>query len=152
MLGEKENTEKQKEKWVGFSSLSIFPVRKLKAPDGEDTQGACILKGWDDKRDHGRIPDTFTYYKNNTSAGPLTPQQLNPDSIHPIYIYLLNKDQNPTTTGSAHININITSKEREKKERKVGRAKKRKGIETQGMVLLNPSQAIDAPIGEEEQN
>ena len=43
------------------------------------TQGAGIVKGWEDKRDHGRIPDTFTQNKNNISAGPLNPKQLNPD-------------------------------------------------------------------------
>ena len=53
---------------------------------GKRTQGAGIVKGWEDKRD--RIPDTFTYNKNNTITGPLTPHQLNPDSPHPIYIYI----------------------------------------------------------------
>ena len=48
-----------------------------------------------------------------------------------LFIYLLNKDQNPTTAGSARIN----AKEREK-ERKGRRAKKWKGIETQRVDLL----------------
>ena len=42
------------------------------------TQGVSIVKGWKDKRDRGCIQDTSR--KNNTSTGPLTPQQLNPDS------------------------------------------------------------------------
>ena len=37
------------------------------------TQGACIVKGCEDKRNPGRIPDTFTSDKNNTSAGALNP-------------------------------------------------------------------------------
>ena len=37
------------------------------------TQGASIVKGWEDKREHKHLPDTFTLNKNNTSAGPLTP-------------------------------------------------------------------------------
>ena len=44
------------------------------------TQGAGIIKGGKDKRDRGFIPDSFIYNKNNTNAGPLTPQQLNPYS------------------------------------------------------------------------
>ena len=58
---------------VGFSSASLFPTRKWEAvtqggtikPEEDHlprkrTQGAGIVKGWDDKRDRGRIPDTFT--------------------------------------------------------------------------------------------
>ena len=61
------------EKVVGFSSASIFPAKKREAftqggtmkpgdrpPDAEETQGAGIVKGWEDKLDLGRIPDTFT--------------------------------------------------------------------------------------------
>ena len=54
---------------------------------------------------------------------------------------------NPATAGSARIN----AKEREKKERQVGRAKKRKGIEAQGVKPSTPSRATDALVGEEEQ-
>ena len=59
------------EKVVGFSSASLFPARRREAvtQDGirgidhstrRRTQGAGIVKGWEDKRDRGRIPDTFT--------------------------------------------------------------------------------------------
>ena len=76
--GEEERQEKMKsrseEKEVGFSSASIFPVRKREAvtqgetiePRGIDhltqrtAQGAGIVKGWEDKRDRGLTPDTFT--------------------------------------------------------------------------------------------
>ena len=34
------------------------------------TQGASIIKGWEDKQDLGHIPDTFTSNNNNTSMGP----------------------------------------------------------------------------------
>ena len=42
------------------------PTRKI-------TGGPGIVKSWDDKRDRGKIPDTFTKSKNNTNEGPLTP-------------------------------------------------------------------------------
>ena len=65
---------------VGFSSASTFLARKWEAVTqggtrGIDhlTQGVGTVKGWEDERDRGRFPDTFTYNKNNTSAGPLTP-------------------------------------------------------------------------------
>ena len=67
------------------------------------TQGNGIIKGWEGKQDQGCIPDTY-------------------------FIYLSNKDQNPATAGSACIN----AKEREKKERIGRRAKKKKGIKTEG--------------------
>ena len=63
-------------------------------------------------------------------------------------IYLLNEDQNPATEGSARIN----PKERVKKERQVRRAKKRKGIEAQKVEFPTPFRAIDALLGNEEQN
>ena len=34
------------------------------------TQGAGIVKGWEDKHDRGCIPDAFTLNKNNTRAPP----------------------------------------------------------------------------------
>ena len=40
------------------------------------TQGVSSLKGWEAKMDHKQIQDTFIYNKNDTIAGPLTPQQL----------------------------------------------------------------------------
>ena len=60
-----------KKKVVGFSSASLFPARKRKVvtqggirgighPTRRRTQGSGIVKGWKDKRDHGRIPDAFT--------------------------------------------------------------------------------------------
>ena len=59
---------------VGFSSASLFPSRKREAvtkggtrgidhPTRRKTKGAGIVKvvkGWEDKRESGRIPDTFT--------------------------------------------------------------------------------------------
>ena len=50
--------------------------------------------------------------------------------------------------GLAHIN----TKERDKKERREKRAKKRKRIETQSMKPSTPFRAINALIGNEEQN
>ena len=80
---------KREEKVVGFSSASLFPTRKWKSVAQGGTrgidyqtwrrmQGAGIVKGWEDKRDHEHIQDTFTENKNNMSTGPLTPKQLNP--------------------------------------------------------------------------
>ena len=46
----------------------------------------------------------------------------------------------------------INAKERDKKKRQERRAKKRKGIEAQRVKPSTPSQAIDALIGDEEQN
>ena len=62
---------RSEEKVVGFSSVSQFPARKQEAftqggTRGIDhltwriTQGAGIVKGWEDKRDRGYISDTFT--------------------------------------------------------------------------------------------
>ena len=59
------------EKLVSFSSASLFPVRKWEAitqggtrgidhPMQRKTGGAAIVKSWEDKRDRGHIPDTFT--------------------------------------------------------------------------------------------
>ena len=76
-LGDKKRKNKKtrksrsEEKVVGFSSASIFPARKWEAssrakttgidhPTRRITQGACIVKGREDKRDRGYIPDTFT--------------------------------------------------------------------------------------------
>ena len=58
------------EKVVGFSSTSLFPARKRKAVTKgrireidhrarSRTQGAGTVKVGEDKRDLGRIPDTF---------------------------------------------------------------------------------------------
>ena len=56
---------------VGFSSASPFPRKKLKVvtqgkttgidhPMWRGIQGVGIVKDWEDKRDHGSIPETFT--------------------------------------------------------------------------------------------
>ena len=56
---------------VGFSSASLFPARRWEAvtqggtrgidhPIRRKTQGVGIMKGLEDKRDRGCIPDTFT--------------------------------------------------------------------------------------------
>ena len=56
---------------VGFSSTSLFNERKLVAvtqggtrgidfPMWTRTQGAGIVKGWEDKQDRGHILDIFT--------------------------------------------------------------------------------------------
>ena len=63
-----------------------------------------------------------------------------------IYIYLLYYKLNPATAESARID----AKEREKKEGEVRRAKKR--IEAQRAKPSTLSQAIEAHIGDEEQN
>ena len=55
---------------------------------------------------------------------------------------------NPTNVGSTRNN----AKEREKKERQVRRAKKKKGIKGSRTKPPAPSRAIDALIGDEEQN
>ena len=51
---------------------------------GRKTQGIGNIKRWEDKVDHERIEGTFLYNKNDTNANPLDPQQMNPDSPHPI--------------------------------------------------------------------
>ena len=59
------------EKEVGFISVSLFLARKREAVTQAETrgidhltwrraQGAGILKGCEEKRDRGFIPDTFT--------------------------------------------------------------------------------------------
>ena len=71
---------------VGFSSVSLFPARKREAftqggtrgidhPTRRITQGAGIIKSWENKRERGRIPDTFLQNKNNAIAGPRIPNQ-----------------------------------------------------------------------------
>ena len=67
----KTRKNRSEEKGVGFSSPSLFPARKWKAViqggtreidhlTWRRTQEAGIVIGWEDKRDHGRIPSTFT--------------------------------------------------------------------------------------------
>ena len=67
---------------VGFSSDTLFPVRKWEAvtevetermihyPTGRITQGAGIVKGWENKEAHDRIPDTFTCNQNGMITRP----------------------------------------------------------------------------------
>ena len=50
-----------------------YGIREIYHLTRRRTQGVGIVKGWEDKRDRARIPDTFTKNKNNTSVGPLTP-------------------------------------------------------------------------------
>ena len=56
---------------VGFSSAFLFPAKKgesvtqseirvIDHPTQGRTQEAYIVKGWEDKRDHGSVPDSFT--------------------------------------------------------------------------------------------
>ena len=67
----KTRKSKSEEEVLNFSSASLFPARKREpviqgGTRGIDpltrrrTQGDGIVKGWEDKRDRGRIPDTFT--------------------------------------------------------------------------------------------
>ena len=69
----KKKTRKNRKevKVADFSSASLFTARKLDAvtqcgtsgityPTRRRTQGAGIVKGWEDERDRGHIPDTFT--------------------------------------------------------------------------------------------
>ena len=63
-------------------------------------------------------------------------------------IYLLHYNLDPTTAGSACMN----AQEREKEERRVRKAKKRKGIEAHRVKPPTPSQTTDAHIGDEEKN
>ena len=62
---------RNEEKVVGFSSAFLFPGRKQEAvtqggtrgidhPIRRRTQGDGIVKGREDKRDRGLIPDAFT--------------------------------------------------------------------------------------------
>ena len=95
-------------------------------PTRRITQGAGIVKGWEAKQVHERIPDTFTYNKSDTIAGPLTPKQVNSNSpTLYIYIYLLlfiRRIPTPTTEGLALIN----AKEKDQKERR-GKGSRHRG-------------------------
>ena len=73
-LGDQEKMKYRKtwksrseEKVVIFSSATLFPARKQEAVTqggtmlmGRKTQGASIIKCWEDKQDCRCIPDTFT--------------------------------------------------------------------------------------------
>ena len=69
----KARKSKSEEKVVGFMLVSLFPTRKREEvtqggfmePGGDRsltrrTQGAGIVKGWEDQRDSGHIPGLFT--------------------------------------------------------------------------------------------
>ena len=67
----KTRESRREEKVVGFRSAFVFLTRKRETvtqggTTGIDqltrrrTQGAGIVKGWKEKRDRGRMPDTFT--------------------------------------------------------------------------------------------
>ena len=83
----KTRQSRSEKKVASFSSASLFPARKREAVTQGGTmvtdhltrrrnQGAGRAKGWEDK--------------NDTRAGPLTLQQLNPHSPHPIvWLYLI---------------------------------------------------------------
>ena len=69
--GRKTRKSRIEKKVVGISLASLFPARKREAitqggtrgidhPTRRRTQVAGIVRGWEDKRDHVRIPDTFT--------------------------------------------------------------------------------------------
>ena len=67
---------------VGFTSASLFPVRKREAVTRveqgnrsfyvEENRGSRYRESWEDKR----IPDAFMYNYNDTIAGPQAPNQL----------------------------------------------------------------------------
>ena len=69
-------------------------------------------------------------------------------AINNLLFILLHCNLNPDTVGTAR----IKAKEREKKERRVIRAKKRKGVEAQRAKPLTPTQANNAHMGDEEQD
>ena len=71
-------------------SPRVEPFKQGNRPP--DVEGNGIVKGRENKWDHGRIPDTLMQNKKNTSVGPLITQQLNPDSPHPIYKYKIQKN------------------------------------------------------------
>ena len=67
----KTRKSRNKEKVVGFSIASLFQARKLGTVNQGETReidhrtwrrphGAEIIKAWEDMRDQGSIPDTFT--------------------------------------------------------------------------------------------
>ena len=71
MKDRKTRKSMNEEKAVSFSSPFLFPARKREAvtqcgtkgiyhPVSRKTQGAGIVKGWEDKRDCGWIPYAFT--------------------------------------------------------------------------------------------
>ena len=74
------NTMKSRseEKVVSFSSLTVGSHkggtrRVIDHPTRRRTQGASIVKVWENKQDHDRIPEAFTYNENYTIADPLGP-------------------------------------------------------------------------------
>ena len=70
MKDRKTGRSRSVDKVVSFSSTILFLARKWEAvtqggtrgidPTWRKTKGAGIVKGWEDKRDRGRIPDVFT--------------------------------------------------------------------------------------------
>ena len=67
----KTRKSRSEEKVVSYSSVSLFLARKMEAvtqdrtrgiehPTRRKTQGANIVKSWENKRDRGSISDTFT--------------------------------------------------------------------------------------------
>ena len=98
---------------ASFSPASLFPAGKLEAvthgetreiehPMRRRTQGDGIVKTWDNKRDYGSIPGTFTECKNYVSVGLLTLPTIEPQT--PPTPYRLHYNVNPATAGSARNN------------------------------------------------
>ena len=79
---------------VGFSSSSLFPTRKQEAgidhPTRRRTQGAGIVKGWEDKRDP-RAHSRYIHVKQEQHGrGPSDPPTIEPRLPPPlIYISML---------------------------------------------------------------
>ena len=95
---------------VGFRSASLFPAKKLKAvtqggtmeighPQERKTEGAGIVKGWENKRDRGRVLYIFTKNKNNVSTFPYPPTYLP--------LLLPSKPLKLTVAGSSVSTINL---------------------------------------------
>ena len=79
MLREEEMQEIKKirseEKALGFSSACLIPAKKWKVetteiehPTKRVTQGASIIKDWEDKQDCGSFPNAFMQNKNTMST------------------------------------------------------------------------------------
>ena len=118
---------------VGFSSDFLFLARKWELvtrvepgdipPDAKDNQGASIVKGWETKRDHG----LFQIHSHKTRiTRTLNPQQLNPDSLHPIYIYFFKFIYYTVTSSHHHRVVTHRAKKRATVIEKQSLRKKRK--------------------------
>ena len=52
--------EEKDRKTRNWETVTQGRIKGVDHPTRRRIQGADIVKGWDDKRDHGRIPDTIT--------------------------------------------------------------------------------------------